>query len=92
MPTPMQRRVKSSGSGLSWTPRVKSSVAWPVASRRSSAESHKTNFVPHLDVGDHVVVVNAERVHLTGRKLRDKVYRWHSGYIGACVRYARRPC
>jgi large subunit ribosomal protein L13 len=43
---------------------------------------HKPDFVPHLDVGDHVVVVNAEKVHLTGRKLRDKVYRWHTGYIG----------
>ncbi|MGH7324481.1 MAG: 50S ribosomal protein L13 [Candidatus Rokuibacteriota bacterium] len=43
---------------------------------------HKPSFVPHLDVGDHVVVVNAEKVHLTGRKLRDKVYRWHTGYIG----------
>jgi large subunit ribosomal protein L13 len=43
---------------------------------------HKPNFAPHLDVGDHVVVVNAEKIHLTGRKLRDKVYRWHSGYIG----------
>jgi large subunit ribosomal protein L13 len=43
---------------------------------------HKPTFAPHMDVGDHVVVVNAERVHLTGRKLRDKVYRWHTGYIG----------
>ncbi|MBI1962602.1 MAG: 50S ribosomal protein L13 [Candidatus Rokubacteria bacterium] len=43
---------------------------------------HKPTFAPHLDVGDHVVVVNAEKVHLTGRKLRDKQYRWHSGYIG----------
>src|ERR671924_875811 len=43
---------------------------------------HKPAFVPHLDVGDHVIVVNAEKVHLTGRKLRDKKYRWHTGYIG----------
>jgi large subunit ribosomal protein L13 len=43
---------------------------------------HKQTFVPHLDVGDHVVVLNAAKVHLTGRKLRDKQYRWHSGYIG----------
>src|SRR5499425_3666113 len=43
---------------------------------------HKPTFVPHLDVGDHVVVVNAAKVHLTGRKMRDKQYRWHSGYIG----------
>jgi large subunit ribosomal protein L13 len=43
---------------------------------------HNPAFTPHLDVGDHVVVVNAEKVHLTGRKLRDKIYRWHTGYIG----------
>ena len=43
---------------------------------------HKPMFAPHLDVGDHVVVINAEKVHLTGRKLTDKTYRWHSGYIG----------
>ena len=33
-------------------------------------------------MGDHVVVINAEKIHLTGRKLTDKVYRWHSGYLG----------
>ncbi|HET9491202.1 MAG TPA: 50S ribosomal protein L13 [Methylomirabilota bacterium] len=44
---------------------------------------HKPTFSPHLDGGDHVIVVNAEKVHLTGRKLRDKMYRWHTGYIGA---------
>jgi large subunit ribosomal protein L13 len=43
---------------------------------------HKATFAPHLDMGDHVVIVNAEKVHLTGRKLTDKIYRWHSGYIG----------
>lgn len=43
---------------------------------------HKPTFAPHLDVGDHVVVVNAEKVHLTGRKRTDKMYRWHTGYIG----------
>jgi large subunit ribosomal protein L13 len=43
---------------------------------------HKTLFAPHLDVGDHVVVLNAEKIHLTGRKLQNKQYRWHTGYIG----------
>jgi large subunit ribosomal protein L13 len=43
---------------------------------------HKPIFAPHLDVGDHVVVLNAEKVHLTGRKLQAKQYRWHTGYIG----------
>jgi large subunit ribosomal protein L13 len=43
---------------------------------------HKPIYTPHLDVGDHVIVINAEKVHLTGRKLRNKIYRWHTGYIG----------
>lgn len=43
---------------------------------------HKPLYAPHLDAGDHVIVVNAEKVHLTGRKLSDKIYRWHTGYIG----------
>ena len=44
---------------------------------------HKPTFTPHLDVGDHVVVINAEKVQLTGRKRTDKLYRWHTGYIGS---------
>jgi large subunit ribosomal protein L13 len=44
---------------------------------------HKRTFSPHCDVGDHVVVVNAEKIHLTGRKGHDKLYRTHSGYIGS---------
>ena len=43
---------------------------------------HKPMWTPHLDCGDHVVVINAEKVQLTGRKLRQKTYRWHTGYIG----------
>jgi len=43
---------------------------------------HKTHFAPHVDVGDHVVVINAAKVQLTRRKLTGKVYRWHTGYIG----------
>src|SRR5215510_4733375 len=43
---------------------------------------HKSTFTPHLDVGDHVVVVNAEKVQVTRRKRTDKIYRWHAGYIG----------
>jgi len=42
----------------------------------------KVNFSPHLDCGDHVIVINAERVKLTGNKIDQKVYRRHSGYPG----------
>ena len=43
---------------------------------------HKPVYTPHIDMGDHVVIVNAARVRLTGRKEEQKVYRTHSGYEG----------
>ena len=43
---------------------------------------HKPNFVPNLDCGDYVIVINAEKVKLTGKKLTDKVYYRHTGWIG----------
>jgi large subunit ribosomal protein L13 len=43
---------------------------------------HKPTYTPHMDVGDHVVVVNCEKVHLTGNKRRDSVFRWYTGYPG----------
>ena len=43
---------------------------------------HKATYTPFLDTGDHVVVVNAARVKLTGRKEQQKIYRQHSGYEG----------
>lgn len=43
---------------------------------------HKPEFTPHVDTGDYVVVVNADKVRVTGRKLSDKVYYRHTGYIG----------
>ena len=43
---------------------------------------HKAVYTPHIDTGDHVVIVNAARVRLTGRKEEQKIYRYHSGYEG----------
>ena len=43
---------------------------------------HNPLFTPHTDMGDHVVVVNAEKIVLTGKKLEKKLYYRHSGYIG----------
>ena len=43
---------------------------------------HKPMFTPHLDVGDYVVVINADKVALTGRKAEQKTYFTHSGYMG----------
>ncbi len=43
---------------------------------------HKPAFTPHVDCGDFVVVVNAEKVHLTGNKRRDESFHWHTGWPG----------
>src|SRR3569623_1725345 len=43
---------------------------------------HKPTFTPHMDCGDNVIVINAAKALLTGNKLKDKVYHWHTGNIG----------
>ncbi|HXF67720.1 MAG TPA: 50S ribosomal protein L13 [Burkholderiales bacterium] len=43
---------------------------------------HKPEFTPHVDTGDYIVVVNADKLRVTGRKARDKIYYRHSGYPG----------
>jgi large subunit ribosomal protein L13 len=58
---------------------------------------NKPIFTPHVDTGDFVVVVNAEKIRVTGNKLDDKTYYWHSGYPGGIKsevmkdRLARKP-
>ena len=43
---------------------------------------HKPSFTPHVDCGDHIVVINAGKVQLTGNKLKQKIYYKHTGYVG----------
>lgn len=43
---------------------------------------HKPEFTPHVDTGDYIVVVNADKLHVTGNKAKDKIYYRHSGYPG----------
>lgn len=43
---------------------------------------NKACYTPHVDCGDHVIVVNAEKIHLTGNKMQDKYFYWHTGYPG----------
>src|SRR5690348_6502313 len=43
---------------------------------------HKPEYTPHVDTGDYLVVINAEKIHVTGNKLTDKIYHHHTGYIG----------
>ncbi len=44
---------------------------------------HKPVYTPHVDTGDYIVVINAEKVRVTGNKLKDKMYHHHTGYIGS---------
>ena len=59
---------------------------------------HKTIFVPHVDCGDHVIVINCKQILLTGNKLEKKFYYHHTGYVGhlKAVRYdtlmSEKPC
>jgi len=43
---------------------------------------HKSNYTPHADCGDYVVVINAEKIRFTGKKMTDKIYKRYSGYPG----------
>lgn len=44
---------------------------------------HKPVYTPHVDTGDYIVVINAEKIRVTGNKLKDKMYHHHTGYIGS---------
>ena len=58
--------------------------AWPLRDRGCAVADgkHKPEFTPHFDTGDFVVVINADKVKLTGAKMDDKVYYRHSGRPG----------
>jgi large subunit ribosomal protein L13 len=43
---------------------------------------HKAEYTPHVDTGDYIVVVNAEKIQVTGNKTKDKMYHHHTGYVG----------
>ncbi len=43
---------------------------------------HKPTFTPHMDMGDNVIVINADKIQLTGKKRADKTYYWHTGHPG----------
>ena len=62
------------------TDKVLGRLASEVASRLRG--KHKAEYTPHVDTGDHIVIVNAEKIRVTGNKLKDKMYHHHTGYIG----------
>jgi large subunit ribosomal protein L13 len=43
---------------------------------------HKPEYTPHTDTGDYIIIINAEKIHVTGKKAKDKMYYHHTGYIG----------
>ncbi|MCG0238171.1 MAG: 50S ribosomal protein L13 [Firmicutes bacterium] len=51
---------------------------------------HKPTFTPHIDCGDYVIVINAEKIRLTGKKLDKKIYFRHSGYLGGVKQFTAR--
>ena len=51
---------------------------------------HKPMYTPHIDTGDHVVIVNAEKIKLTGRKADQRIFYWHSGYPGGIKEHSPR--
>jgi len=62
------------------TDKVLGRLASEVASRLRG--KHKPEFTPHVDTGDHIIVINAEKIKVTGKKLSDKYYHRYTGYIG----------
>lgn len=62
------------------TDKVLGRLATEVASRLRG--KHKAEYTPHVDTGDYIVIVNADKVRVTGNKEKDKIYYKHSGYIG----------
>ena len=80
---PRGREVEDLAEGKNWlvidaNGQVLGRLATKIA--RLLIGKDKPHFTPYLDCGDHVVVINAERVRLTGNKVEQKVYRHHSGY------------
>ena len=67
-----------------WLVDAEGKTLWRLATRVAGIlrGKHKPMYTPHLDVGDYVVVINAEKVALTGRKADQKTYFTHSGYMG----------
>jgi len=62
------------------TDKVLGRLATQVASRLRG--KHKAEYTPHMDTGDYIVIINAEKIRVTGNKAQNKVYYSYSGYIG----------
>ena len=87
-----QARRPCAATGSSSTPSDKTlgRLATQIAHRLKG--KHKADYSPHVDMGDHIVVVNAEKVQVTGRKLTDKIYYHHTGTSAASSQIALGSC
>ena len=74
--------MKSIGNGIWWMQKIESWAVWPHASPPFSWARRSRGTVIFLDTGDFLIVVNAEKIMLTGNKWEDKIYYSHSGYSG----------
>lgn len=69
-------------NGTLLTQLIKLWAAWLQRLQKVLRGKHKPTFTPHMDTGDHVIIINADKVVLTGKKLTHKIYFRHSGYLG----------
>ena len=76
----MQEDVRRSWYVIDATDRTLGRLSTQIALRIRG--KHKAEFTPHVDTGDYVVVINAEKVRVTGNKLDDKIYNHHTGFPG----------
>ncbi len=79
-PLPKVNEIEKKWYVVDATDKVLGRLATQIAIRLRG--KHRPDFTPHLDTGDFIIVVNAEKVKLTGRKLDQKMYHKHSGYLG----------
>ncbi len=79
-PLPKLNEIEKKWYVVDATNKVLGRLAGQIALRLRG--KHKPSYTPHLDTGDFIIVINAEKVRLTGRKLDQKMYYRHSGYLG----------
>ena len=76
-----QETVKREWFVIDATDKVLGRLSTEIARRLRG--KHKPEYTPHVDTGDYIVIVNAEKVRVTGNKEQDKIYHHHTGYIGS---------
>ncbi len=79
-PLPKVNEIEKKWYVVDATDKVLGRLATQIALRLRG--KHRPDFTPHLDTGDFIIVINAEKVRLTGNKLDQKMYHKHSGYLG----------